>query len=80
MRPIYATAVLAVLAIRPVAAQAPPITWGQFATAAANQHHYAITPGRTIVQVHAMGPFLLTYVNPADDPSKKAKIGGPKGK
>jgi len=23
------------------------------------------------VQVHAMGPFALTYVNPADDPSKK---------
>jgi hypothetical protein len=25
--------------------------------------------GQTIVQVHAIGPFALTYVNPADDPS-----------
>ena len=24
--------------------------------------------GETIVQVHAMGPFALTYVNPADMP------------
>jgi hypothetical protein len=26
----------------------------------------------TIVQVHGMGPFAITYVDPADDPSKKA--------
>lgn len=44
---------------------------GGFVTAGANQHHFAITRGHTIVQVHAMGPFALTYVNPADDPSKK---------
>ena len=44
---------------------------GSFATAQANQHHYAIARGRTIVQVHAMGPFALTYVNPADDPSRQ---------
>lgn len=44
---------------------------GGFVTAGANQHHFAITRGRTIVQVHAMGPFALTYVNPADDPTKK---------
>jgi len=46
---------------------------GGFATAAANMHHYAIAKGRTIVQVSAIGPFALTYVNPADDPSPKAK-------
>jgi quercetin dioxygenase-like cupin family protein len=46
---------------------------GAFGTAPANQHHFAIARGRTIVQVHAMGPFVLTYVNPADDPSKKPK-------
>ena len=44
---------------------------GAFASAAANQHHSATARGRTIVQVHAMGPFMLTYVNPADDPSRK---------
>ncbi len=45
---------------------------GDFATAMANQHHYGIARGRTIVQVHAIGPFALTYVNPKDDPSKIA--------
>jgi quercetin dioxygenase-like cupin family protein len=44
---------------------------GGFVTAGANQHHFGIAKGRTIVQVHAMGPFALTYVNPADDPTKK---------
>lgn len=44
---------------------------GGFAIAAMNQHHYARARGRTVVQVQAMGPFALTYVNPADDPSKK---------
>ncbi|HEX7019302.1 MAG TPA: cupin domain-containing protein [Gemmatimonadaceae bacterium] len=44
---------------------------GGFITAGAQMHHYAIARGRTIVQVHGVGPFQLTYVNPADDPSKK---------
>ncbi|HUR00691.1 MAG TPA: cupin domain-containing protein [Gemmatimonadaceae bacterium] len=44
---------------------------GGFATASAQQHHYAIAKTHTIVQVHAMGPFQLTYVNPADDPTRK---------
>lgn len=44
---------------------------GGFAVAAAGQHHYAIAKGRTVVQVNLLGPFGLTYVNPADDPSKK---------
>lgn len=147
MRSLYATAVLAVLAVRPLLAQAPAIVWGPapaifpagakmavlqgdpgkaalftvrldlpngykvaphfhptdeyitvikgtfllgmgdkldathatklptggFATVDANMHHFAMAKGRTIVQVNAMGPFVLTYVNPADDPSQKAK-------
>jgi hypothetical protein len=44
---------------------------GGFATAPAQKHHYAIAKGHTVVQVHAIGPFQLTYVNPADDPTKK---------
>jgi quercetin dioxygenase-like cupin family protein len=45
---------------------------GGFVVAGAGQHHYGIAKGRTIVQVNLMGPFALTYVNPADDPTKKA--------
>lgn len=41
---------------------------GGFVTAPANQAHYAIAQGATIVQVHAMGPFAMTYVYPADTP------------
>jgi quercetin dioxygenase-like cupin family protein len=44
---------------------------GGFVVAGAGQHHFAIVKGRTIVQVNLMGPFALTYVNPADDPTKK---------
>lgn len=45
---------------------------GAFITAPANAHHYAIARGRTVVQVSAMGPFVLTYVNPADMPHAAA--------
>ena len=44
---------------------------GGFVTAGANMNHFARAKGHTVVQVHAMGPFALTYVNPADDPRKK---------
>lgn len=41
---------------------------GGFITAPANMAHYAMARGQTVVQVHGMGPFQLTYVNPADMP------------
>ncbi len=30
--------------------------------------HYALTPAEAIIQVQGMGPFVIKYVNPADDP------------
>jgi quercetin dioxygenase-like cupin family protein len=50
------------------AARASVLATGAFGTVAANMHHYAIARGRTVVQVQAMGPFVLTYVRPQDDP------------
>lgn len=44
---------------------------GAFASMPAKMHHWAWFKGETEVQVSGMGPFVLTYVNPADDPSKK---------
>lgn len=44
---------------------------GGFVTAGANTNHFARAKGHTVVQVHAMGPFALTYANPADDPTRK---------
>ena len=42
---------------------------GAFITAPANKSHYASAVGPTVVQVSGMGPFAMTYVNPADTPA-----------
>jgi quercetin dioxygenase-like cupin family protein len=47
------------------------LSQGGFATAPAQRHHYAIAKTHTVVQIHAMGPFQLSYVNAADDPTHK---------
>jgi quercetin dioxygenase-like cupin family protein len=44
-----------------------------FVTAPANSPHFVVTQGPTIVQVHANGPFAMTYVNPADTPRAGAQ-------
>jgi quercetin dioxygenase-like cupin family protein len=44
---------------------------GGFAAAPAGMNHFAWATSETVVQVHGEGPFAITYVNPADDPSKK---------
>jgi quercetin dioxygenase-like cupin family protein len=41
---------------------------GESVTLSANSHHYVRTRGRTVVEVSAMGPFKVTYVNERDDP------------
>jgi len=46
---------------------------GGYAVAPATMHHYAVAVTEATVQVHGIGPFALTYVNPADDPSKRTK-------
>jgi quercetin dioxygenase-like cupin family protein len=45
---------------------------GGYALLPADMRHYAMAKTEAIVQVHGMGPFKLTYVNPADDPSTRA--------
>jgi hypothetical protein len=35
--------------------------------------HFAWTEAETVIQLHGIGPWSLTYVNPADDPSRKSK-------
>jgi quercetin dioxygenase-like cupin family protein len=49
------------------------MTPGQKGSVPANAHHFAQAKGATVVAVTAMGPFAMTYVNPADDPRKRAK-------
>lgn len=43
---------------------------GSYAMMPAEMRHFARAKTTTIVQVHGTGPFVLNYVNPADDPSK----------
>ena len=35
-------------------------------------HHSASAKGEVVLELHGMGPFDIHYLNPADDPSKKA--------
>jgi quercetin dioxygenase-like cupin family protein len=41
---------------------------GGFFHAAKNMEHYAWSTGPTVIQIHGLGPFAISYVNPADDP------------
>jgi len=52
-------------------AQAVTLSAGGYGVAMANMHHYAYTTTGATIQVHMQGPFAITYVSPADDPSKK---------
>ena len=45
---------------------------GGFRSIAGSVHHYAMTKGATEIQINAIGPFDIIYVNPADDPQKAA--------
>ena len=49
-----------------VDADLKPLGPDAFVSIPAESAHYAMARGETVVQVHAIGPFALTYVNPAD--------------
>jgi hypothetical protein len=44
---------------------------GSFVKMPKEMRHFAWAKGDTIIQVHGMGPFEITYVNAADDPRNK---------
>ena len=44
---------------------------GSVAVMQPGTRHYALTRGEVVVQVHGVGPWGVTYVNPADDPRRK---------
>ena len=46
---------------------------GSFAVMPAGMKHFAWSPDETIIQVSAMGPFAIKYVNPNDDPRNAKK-------
>ena len=44
---------------------------GGYAAMPAAMRHFFMAKTAATIQVHAMGPFAVNYVNPADDPSQK---------
>lgn len=53
--------------------KAMKMTPGDTGTIAASMHHYAVASSPTVLSIRSMGPFAMTYVNPADDPRTVAK-------
>jgi quercetin dioxygenase-like cupin family protein len=44
---------------------------GTFGFWPAGMKHFAWASGETIIQLHGIGPWVINYLNPADDPRKK---------
>ncbi len=52
------------------ATAAQPLKAGGFHYLPPKEHHFAFSKASSVVQVNGEGPFDITYINPADDPSK----------
>jgi ketosteroid isomerase-like protein len=50
------------------AAAMKDVAAGGFVRLPGEMRHYVVAKGATTLQVHGMGPFAISYVNPADDP------------
>ncbi len=50
---------------------APILPAGSFVQLPTGMAHFAWTEEETVVQINAIGPFGITYINPADDPRPK---------
>ena len=48
-----------------------PLETGGFVVMPPDMPHFLMVREQTIIQVQSVGPLVITYVNPADDPSKK---------
>jgi quercetin dioxygenase-like cupin family protein len=47
---------------------------GAYTSMPPGMHHFAFAKGATVIQISTMGPWGITYLNPADDPrNNKAK-------
>jgi ChrR Cupin-like domain len=48
-----------------------PMATGDFAHMPKEMRHFALTKGETVIQVSGLGPFVINYVNPEDDPKNR---------
>ena len=51
--------------------KAKPLSPATFVHLPAGMAHYAWAKGESVVQINGVGPFDVTYLNPADDPRKQ---------
>jgi quercetin dioxygenase-like cupin family protein len=51
--------------------KAKALSPGTYSSMPPKMTHFAWMTGETILQVSSLGPWTITYVNPADDPRKK---------
>lgn len=51
--------------------KATALTAGGFTSLPGKMGHFAFSKEGAVIQVHAMGPFAITYYNPSDDPRTK---------
>jgi hypothetical protein len=49
---------------------------GTFGYWPAKMRHFAWARGETILQLHGTGPWMITYLNPSDDPRKPKEADG----
>ena len=54
------------------AATAKAYPAGSIMSMPAKQHHFAMTKKETVIEVSGMGPFAITYLDPATDPRNAA--------
>jgi quercetin dioxygenase-like cupin family protein len=52
---------------------AQTLSAGTYGTWPAGMKHFVWVEGETVVQFHGEGPWVINYVNPADDPRKAKK-------
>jgi hypothetical protein len=46
---------------------------GTYGTWPAGRKHFVRVKGETVAQFHSDGPWMINYLNPADDPRNKKK-------
>ena len=52
--------------------EAKKLTAGGFSVMPAKHAHFFFTKKKTMIQLHGIGPWGITYINPADDPRNAA--------
>ena len=55
-----------------VEAEMKALPVGGYAVMPATMHHYFAVKSAAVIQLHGVGPFEITYINPTDDPRRAA--------